>query len=64
MLERRFFNAQLINLMLGKETDAEFGGRVFIPLHQGQTIREQFRQGRFAFAVASQERDTVVLIDA
>ena len=50
--------------MLRKEADAQFVGADHAAMCDLQTIREHFRQGRFAFAVAPQKRDAVVLVNA
>jgi hypothetical protein len=54
---------QLIHLMLREIADAQFGRPGDLAAIGGKLARQQFRQRRFAFAVAAQQRDAVVLID-
>ena len=54
VLQRCFVDEQLIHLVLGKEADAQLVGCDHAAVCDLQAVREHFRQGRFAFAVAAQ----------
>ena len=63
MLQGRFVNVQLIDLMLGKIADAQLGGPCDLAVLRHQFARQELGQGRFALTIAAQQRNAVVLID-
>ena len=64
VLQGRFVDVQLIDLMLGEIADAQFRGPCHPSLCRVKFASQEFGQRRFSFAVATQQRDAVILIDA
>ena len=64
VIKRRVLYHKLVNLMLGKIADAQFGGFGKTPAHQVQPVRQKLGQCRFALAVFAQQGDAVILVNA
>lgn len=64
MLKRCFVDVKLVDLMLGKIADAQLGGTGEFALGRFKFARQKLGKRGFSFAVATQKRNAVVLIDA
>ena len=64
VLERRFVAVQLLHLILGEVSDLHLARGVHGAIHRRQLGGEQAREGGLAVAVAAEQRDAVVGVEA
>ena len=64
MLERRLLRLEVLDLVLGEEADLEAAGTDQLAGHGLQAPGDQLGERGLAVAVAAQERDAVVGVEA